>query len=215
MDETYAYRDELAPEVLEAWQGSRRAEGDEEEPRLVVSGLGREGMVATDSRLYLLRASYLTLGPGWARATVHPLSDLVTVDVGEGWLFHRVRFAFATEQPETMLARLADRDKMRLAARMLSTMSASARAAAEEAVRDRHLRAQAEAAATAHGPRLVAGPRPTVVAGPMPVTDAAAQNGPVGGDTVELLRGLWHLAEVGALTPAEYESKKAQLLARL
>lgn len=205
----YSYRDELPDTLDGAWREARTSEGDGDEPRLVLCGLGREGVVATGDRLYVLRASWVDLGGGWQRASVHPLSDLAAAEVRQGMLTHRLRLGFHDGPEEQILVRPKDRDKMRVAARMLASMALSAKEHEREVLaRQSAARGAAEAAA---GRTDRAQARVDVLR-PQGVGQGASA---APSDALELLKGLWHLVEVGALSEAEFQAKKTELLGRL
>lgn len=216
----YSYRDELPEELQQVWEGARSSEADEDEPTVVLAGFGREGIVVTDVRIYVLRASYLNLGGGgWQKASVHPLSDLAAAEVRQGFLVHHLRLGFHEGPEEQVLVRSKDRDKMRVAARMLASMAITAKSLERERAIVRSTRAAAEAAASrtdrSHARVEVVRPgqRPSAALDPLPPAPAAAAVSAV--DALELLKGLWHLVEVGALSEAEFQAKKMELLGRL
>jgi hypothetical protein len=83
----------------------------------------------------------------------------------------------------------------------------STRAAAAEAAASRTDRSHARVEVVRPGQR------PSTVPDPLPPGPAAAAVSAV--DALELLKGLWHLVEVGALSEAEFQAKKMELLGRL
>jgi hypothetical protein len=213
-DRLYSYRDVLPEELDEAWLRTRDTD-EVDEPELVLVGVGREAVVVTETRIYRLSAGILPFGESGERVAVRALADLAEARVREGFFLCRLSLLFATGEEMQLRVRNGDRDKMRVAARMLSTLSLHAQDIARDEAMARQTRAQAEAAA---------GRLERVPGRALPLRAAAADSQPPpaaamgmasGGDAVELLKGLWHLVEVGALTSAEYQSKKADLLARL
>lgn len=218
----YSYRDILLDELDTLWQRSRDPE-DNEEPELVLVGVRREAVIVTECRVYHLSAGSLPLQSAVERVSVRPLAELAEAHVREGLFLCRLRLGFENGDEMQLRVRLHDRDKMRVAARMLSTLALDAREAAKAAAVARQSRAQAEAAAS----RMERAPaRPIALrvqpqaAATDPATEPAvpaanATGVASGSDVVELLRGLWQLVEVGALSSAEFQAKKADLLGRV
>jgi hypothetical protein len=217
-DRPYSYRDTLPAELEAVWERSRDAE-DGDEPEMVVRGVGREALVVTPVRVYRLTSGTWPLGDGGERVAVRALADLVEARVRDGLFLCRMGLVFASGEELTLRVRVPERDKVRLVARMLATLSVEAREAAKEAAIARQARAQAEAAASRHER---GGVRATALhalstrgdAGTPAVGDGA-RGVATGGDVVELLRGLWQLVEVGALSADEFQAKKADLLGRV
>lgn len=216
-DMPYSYRDVLSGELEDAWLRSRDPE-DGEVPEMVLSGVGHQAMVVTPARIYRLSAGVWPFGDGGERVGVRSLADLVEARVREGLFLCRLNLLFASGEEAQLRMRTADRDKMRVAARMLATLSLRARETAKEEAIARQARAQAEAAA---GRFERAALRPVPVRpGQSPRAEPPAgghggQGVASGPDVVELLRGLWQLVEVGALTGDEFRAKKADLLGRV
>lgn len=215
-DRPYSYHDVLAAELDQAWEHSRGAD-EADEPELVLAGVGGEAVIVTERRVYRLsRGGIPPLGGTGVRVSVHALADLREARVRDGFFLCRMSLVFASGEELDLRVRALDRDKMRVAARMLSTLALKAEERVREEAIERQARAQAEAAAG----RLERAPARAVPLRPAPVAQAPpeparAAGVAAGSDAVELLKGLWHLVEVGALTSAEYQAKKADLLARL
>jgi hypothetical protein len=223
-DVGYAYRDELPPGLGDVWDETRAAARDEDPPEMVLAGVGREAIVVTRERVYGLRRGLWGLIGDAETTRVENLADLARTGVREGLLFHRLELSFGEGSSIGLRGRAGDRDKLRLAARIVAALAVSAEARREERVRRT---ARAEAAAgrgPTETPGATANPRvgdgglnPPTPLGPRPAAFGGANAAHLGGpqDTLELLKGLWQLVEVGALTAAEYQAKKAELLARL
>ncbi|MCL6597048.1 MAG: hypothetical protein K6V73_12720 [Firmicutes bacterium] len=217
---SYAYMDELAPELDRAWRLARSAEGDESaEVEMILAGAGSEALVATDRRVYLLRAAWMP----WAAAPTPyralPLARVRRVVVDEGLLVHRLRLVLDSGEEVSLRVRGIDRDKARVAGRMLAAWAEEAQGRLRAAARERRERARAEAAAA--GGRAVptrggnAAPSPPPAMPPEGTARTARGGLTAPGDVVELLAGLWRLVEAGALRESEYQAKKDELLARL
>lgn len=214
VDKAYSYRDVLPPELDALWRKSR-TEDEADEADLVLYGVGRVAVLATPTHVYRLAAGILPLGDGGERVTVRPLADLSEARVRDGLLVCRLGLAFATGEELQFVVRAIHRDKMRVAARILLTLSLDAQAQARERSLAERARAEAEAAA---GRTAVAPGRLQIAPPVTPMVDGGTHAGPgvtAGADAVALLRGLWQLVEVGALSGEEFQAKKAELLGRV
>lgn len=233
-DGLYSYRDELPEDLRRAWEDARGTEEDgaDGEPELALAGFGRDALVVTRTRLYALSGAVVPFFTAPQRISVWPLADLAVAEVQEGLIWHHLRLRFEPDDRLDLRTRLGDRDKMRVAARMLAAMALRAKELEKEAALARRSRAAAEAAAartertSGNRGRLrspapagaavltdVAGARRAAADDALPLGARTAFSGPQ--DAVELLRGLWQLVEVGALSSAEFQAKKADLLGRL
>lgn len=140
----FSYQDALDPDLAGILDDIRKDDGDDEPVLLSVAGWGKSGLVATQTRLYVLRAGYL-MTHRWNEAYVgtHPLSDLTRLDVETGWLYARCTLHFADPQDaDAVPARLRDRDKWRLAGRMLLHWAQEARALDATGTRGHRTRVQ-------------------------------------------------------------------------
>lgn len=128
----FSYLDELDPDVSAVLDDIRRQDHDEDEPLLRIAGFGRSGFLATEARIYIVRAGYL-MTRRWDEAYVgtHPLGTLAEVNVDPGWFYARCTLHFLDHsEPDFFLTRPRDRDKLRLASRMLLNWADRARALA-------------------------------------------------------------------------------------
>jgi hypothetical protein len=217
---SYAYMDELAPGLDRAWRLARKAEGDEAaEVEMILAGAGSEALVATDRRVYLLRAARVPWAPSSTPYRALPLARVRRVVVDEGLLVHRLRLVLDGGEEVSLRVRGVDRDKARVAGRMLAAWAEEAQGRLRAAARERRERARAEAAAAGGRAVPTRGASPTPSPPPAAPSEGATRAARGGltapGDVVELLAGLWRLVEAGALRESEYQAKKDELLARL
>ena len=117
----FSYQDELDPDVSMILEDVRQQDHDEEEPFLCIAGFGKSGLLVTSARIYLIRIGYL-MTHRWDEAYVgvHPLASLADVRVVMRWFTARGILHFLDErETDFFLTKPRDRDKLRLAARML------------------------------------------------------------------------------------------------
>jgi hypothetical protein len=186
----FTYQDILDRDLWDHLEEQRLQEGDLEEPWLIIRGIWREGLVATSRYVYVVRA--LPWASEEVRTDRHPLAALTDARAHWGPLWARLVLRFSPEGKESLWCAPAHRDKLRLTARML------ARRARDEGHRQ-------ETPIPPSTPKI---PRPNAQAQQEPRPTGPSR-------ALEDLRALWELAAAGALSPEEYQAKKAEILRRL